>query len=69
MRTHEEIVGVRIGAANLEQLHEIVKLAMYIATNSDGAFLGHVSEGQQVQKGGTYHWLHVRLLLEHLSRL
>lgn len=38
-RTHEEIVCVRVGAADLEQLHQIVELAMYITADCDGAFL------------------------------
>jgi len=39
LRTHEEVVGVGVRSANLEQLHEIVKLAVYISTNSDRTFL------------------------------
>lgn len=39
-RTHEEVVGVGVGAANLEELHKIVELAMNITTDGDGAFLG-----------------------------
>lgn len=37
--THEEVVCVRIWATNLEQLHQIVKLTVYVTTDSDGAFL------------------------------
>lgn len=39
MLTHEKVVCVGIGAADLEQLHEVMKLPMNITTNSDGAFL------------------------------
>ena len=38
-RTEEEIVGVRVGAANLEKLHQIVELAVDVSTHGDGAFL------------------------------
>ena len=37
--THEEIVGVWIWSANLEELHQIVELAMYVTTHGDRAFL------------------------------
>lgn len=38
--THEEIVGVGVGTANLEQLHQVVELAVNITTDSNWAFLG-----------------------------
>lgn len=37
--THEEVIGVWVGPSNLEQLHKIVKLTMYISTDCDGTFL------------------------------
>jgi hypothetical protein len=37
--THEEVVRIWIWPANLEQLHEVVKLAVYVATDGDRAFL------------------------------
>jgi hypothetical protein len=49
-RTHEEVVGVRVGATDLEQLHQIMELAVYITTDGDGAFLcdsERVSNSQQ----------------------
>lgn len=39
-RTHEEVVRVWIWAANLEELHQIMELAVYVTTNSHWAFLG-----------------------------
>lgn len=39
MHTHEEVVGVGVGATNLEQLHQVVELAMNITTDSNWAFL------------------------------
>jgi hypothetical protein len=38
-RTHEEVVGVRVWPTDLEQLHQIVKLSVYISADCDGAFL------------------------------
>lgn len=38
-RTHEEVVGVGVGAADLEQLHQVVELAVNVTAHSDGAFL------------------------------
>ena len=35
--THKKIVGVRWAATNLEQLHQVVELAMNISTDSDWA--------------------------------
>lgn len=37
--THEEIIGIGVGTANLEQLHKIVKLAVDVPAHRDGAFL------------------------------
>jgi hypothetical protein len=39
VRTHEEVVGVGVGAANLEQLHEVVELTVDITADGDRAFL------------------------------
>ena len=39
VNTHEKIIGVRIGPANAEKLHKVMKLAMNVATNGDRAFL------------------------------
>jgi hypothetical protein len=39
MHTHEKIVGIRVRATDLEQLHQIVELAMYISANRHRAFL------------------------------
>ena len=68
--THEEIVCVRIGTTNLEQLHEIMKLAMYIATYSYWAFLvttlASHNNGPYIQP---YHWLYVRFFLKNFPRL
>lgn len=38
-RTHEEVVGVGVGTTNLEQLHQVVELAVDITADGDGAFL------------------------------
>lgn len=38
-RTHEEVVGVGVRPANPEKLHQVVKLAMYVAANCNRAFL------------------------------
>jgi hypothetical protein len=38
-RTHEEVVCIGIGPSNLEQLHQVVELAVNISTNRDRAFL------------------------------
>ncbi len=37
--THEKIVGVWVGSTDLEELHQVVELAMYVTTDSDWAFL------------------------------
>lgn len=36
--SHEEIIGIGVGTANLEQLHKIVKLAVDVPAHRDGAF-------------------------------
>ncbi len=43
-RTHEKIIGIRIWTANLEQLHEVVELAVDIAAHGHGAFLPRLAE-------------------------
>ena len=59
-RTHEKVIGIGVWTANLEQLHQVVELAMDIAAHSDGAFLPKVSREQVVlTRGETYHWLNV----------
>ena len=74
--THEEIVGVRVGPANLEELHQVVELAVDVAADGDGAFLGALvyhdestSRWRPGSRGQTYDGLHVRLFLEHLTCL
>ncbi len=37
--THEKVVGIRIWASDLEELHEIVKLAVNVAAYCDWTFL------------------------------
>ena len=37
--THEKIVGIWVGTANSEQLHQIMELAMYISAYCDWTFL------------------------------
>lgn len=51
--THEEIICVWVGSTDLEQLHQVVELTVYVSTNCHWAF----------------HWLHIRLFLQNLSRL
>lgn len=51
--SHEEVVGVWVGSTDLEQLHQVVELAVDITTDGDG----------------TFHGLHVGFVLEHLTRL
>lgn len=42
MLTHEEVIGVWVWAADLEQLHQIVELTMDIAAHRYRAFLSHM---------------------------
>ena len=37
--THEEVIGIWIGTTDTEQLHQVVELAMDVATYRDWAFL------------------------------
>jgi hypothetical protein len=37
--THEEVIGIWIGAADSKQLHQIMELAMNVAADSHRAFL------------------------------
>jgi len=37
--THEKVVGVRVWSPNLEELHQVVKLAVNVAAHCDWAFL------------------------------
>jgi hypothetical protein len=39
MVTHEEVVRIRIRPANLEELHQVVKLTVYVAAHRHRAFL------------------------------
>ncbi len=39
--THEEVIRVGIGAADFEQLHQVVELAVYVSADRDWAFLCH----------------------------
>ena len=66
--THEEIVGIRIWAANSEKLHQIMELAMYITANSDGALLWTYEPCSRsvIERGKfskPYHRLNIRLIL------
>ncbi len=42
MLTHEEVIRVRVRSTNLEQLHEVMELAVYVTTYSDRTFLEHL---------------------------
>lgn len=66
--THEKVVGIRIWASNLEELHKVVKLAMYVATYCDRAFLSqdismNNSVANDLFSSILYHWLYVGLVL------
>ena len=50
---HEEVVGVRVRSADLEELHQVVELAVDVATDGDGAF----------------HGLHIRFVLQYFASL
>lgn len=50
---HEEVVGVRVGPANLEQLHQVVELTVDVTAYGDRAL----------------HGLHIALVLQDFSRL
>ena len=50
---HEEVVGVRVRPADLEELHQVVELAVDVAADGDRAL----------------DRLHVRFVLQHLARL
>lgn len=73
MHTHEEIVGVRVGAANLEEFHEVVELTMDISANGHRAFLRGSAWSRRHQRasmaGITYDGLYVGLFLENLACL
>jgi len=51
--THEQIIGVWIGTANLEELHQVMKLAVNISADRHWAF----------------HWLHIGLFRQNLACL
>ena len=66
--THEKVVGIWVRAPNLEELHEVVKLAVDVAAYCDWTFLkqkisvdGFV--GNELEVSASYHWLHVGLVL------
>jgi hypothetical protein len=44
VRTHEEVVGIRVWSTNSEELHQVVKLAMDISTYCHRAFLVFLSD-------------------------
>lgn len=73
-RTHEEVVGVWVGAADLEKLHQIVELAVDVTTDGDWTFLDEAGEHEGGKAYGvalmeTYNRLDVGLFLENLSCL
>jgi hypothetical protein len=81
--THEEIVGIRVRPADLEEFHQVVELTVDVAADGDGAFLHMASthdlgdgvvgsdrcEAWLGRSGWTYNRLHIRLFLQHLTCL
>jgi len=49
--THEKIICIWIGPANLEELHQVMKLTMNITADGDWAFLD-VLGGRKLEKAG-----------------
>lgn len=49
--THEEIVRIRVRTADAEELHEIVKLAVYVTAHCHRAFLFRVVSGLAAPTG------------------
>jgi hypothetical protein len=39
MVTHEEVVRIRVWPANLEKLHQVMELTVYVAAHRHRAFL------------------------------
>lgn len=73
-RTHKEVVGVRVGASNLEELHQVVELTVNVSADGDGAFLAAAvsalqQKGRRRRRGCTYDGLNVGLVLQDFSRL
>lgn len=74
-QTHEKIVGVGIRSTNFEEFHEIVELTVDVTANGYGTFLANPSASGDRRTltdalfNKTYHWLHVGLILQDLSRL
>lgn len=71
--THEKVVGIRIWASNLEELHEVVKLAVNVAAYCDWAFLlQDLSMNDSIRNGHMFfdaiplavRWTHPVALLE-----
>lgn len=62
--THEKVVCVWVGAADFEELHQVVKLAVYVSAYCYWAFLciklGKTSGLRDLR---TDHWLYVGLFL------
>ena len=56
--THEQVICIRIRSSNFEELHQVMKLTMYIAAYSDGAFLadGQFHVGRRSLLGLTTGW-------------
>lgn len=71
MLTHEKIVGIWIGTANLEELHKIVKLAVDIPAHCNRAFLSSVLAFTHgiVVRLKTHHWLHIGFFLKDFTSL
>jgi hypothetical protein len=70
--THEEVVGVWVWTTNLEQLHQIMELAVNVTTHGHWAFLLHMCErfgSRGLELESTYDWLDVGLVLENFPRL
>lgn len=70
--THEEVVGVWVRTTNLEQLHQVMELAVDITAHGHWAFLLHVCErfgSKRLGGSSTYDWLDVGLVLQNFPRL
>lgn len=71
LNTHKQVIRIRIGPANSEELHQVMKLPMYISTNRDWTFLFGINLEHHISLAHVlaYHRLDVGLILEYLSCL
>lgn len=65
VHTHKDVVCLRTKSSNLEQLHEIEKLTMYISTNLVDSVKGQIFHRSNTHGHWTINVLYIALLHQY----